>query len=107
MDNSLADYHHVRQALGEIFKGKWISTGISKGGQTTSSIAAAVISRVSADGTESFFVAIFPYCGRSSRKRLLQANTDTQEAEDPCPLRVLQQLAAKDATEAADIEVDE
>lgn len=35
VDNSLADYHHVRQALGEIFKGKWISTGISKGGQTT------------------------------------------------------------------------
>lgn len=35
VDNSLADYHHVRQALGQIFKGKWISTGISKGGQTT------------------------------------------------------------------------
>ena len=31
---------------------------------------------------------------------MLQANTDTQEAEDPCPLRVLQQLAAKEATEA-------
>ncbi|MBQ9666005.1 MAG: aminopeptidase [Bacteroidaceae bacterium] len=35
VDNSLADYHHVRQALGTLFKGKWISTGISKGGQTT------------------------------------------------------------------------
>lgn len=35
VDNSLADYHHVRQALGALFKGKWISTGISKGGQTT------------------------------------------------------------------------
>lgn len=35
VDNSLADYHHIRQALGTIFKGKWISTGISKGGQTT------------------------------------------------------------------------
>ena len=35
VDNSLTDYHHVRQALGTIFKGKWISTGISKGGQTT------------------------------------------------------------------------
>lgn len=35
VDNSLADYHHVRQALDEVFKGKWISTGISKGGQTT------------------------------------------------------------------------
>ncbi len=34
VDNSLADYHHVRQALGQIFTGKWISTGISKGGQT-------------------------------------------------------------------------
>ena len=35
VDNSLADYHHVRQVLGQPFTGKWISTGISKGGQTT------------------------------------------------------------------------
>ena len=33
--NSLRDLHHVRQTLGQIFKGKWISTGSSKGGQTT------------------------------------------------------------------------
>ena len=44
--------------------------------------------------------AIFPYCGRSSLKRLLQAKTDTQPAAETCPLRVLQQLAAKDVTEA-------
>lgn len=35
VDNSLRDYHHTRQLLGQLFKGKWISTGISKGGQTT------------------------------------------------------------------------
>lgn len=35
VDNSLRDYHRVRQALGSVFTGKWISTGISKGGQTT------------------------------------------------------------------------
>ncbi len=35
VDNSLADYHHVRQVMGKLFTGKWISTGISKGGQTT------------------------------------------------------------------------
>ncbi|MCI6803873.1 MAG: aminopeptidase [Prevotellaceae bacterium] len=35
VDNSLADYHHVRQTMGQLFTGKWISTGISKGGQTT------------------------------------------------------------------------
>lgn len=35
VDNSLRDLHNVRQTLGKIFKGKWISTGISKGGQTT------------------------------------------------------------------------
>lgn len=35
VDNSLRDYHHVRQVFGTIFSGKWISTGISKGGQTT------------------------------------------------------------------------
>jgi len=35
VDNSLRDLHHVRQTLGKVFLGKWISTGISKGGQTT------------------------------------------------------------------------
>lgn len=35
VDNSLRDYHHVRQLFGNIFTGKWVSTGISKGGQTT------------------------------------------------------------------------
>ena len=35
VDNSLGDYHHVRQVFGQLFTGKWISTGISKGGQTT------------------------------------------------------------------------
>lgn len=35
VDNSLRDYHHVRQVFGSIFNRRWISTGISKGGQTT------------------------------------------------------------------------
>ncbi len=35
VDNSLKDLHHVREIFGRIFQGKWISTGISKGGQTT------------------------------------------------------------------------
>ncbi|MCR4613362.1 MAG: aminopeptidase [Bacteroidaceae bacterium] len=35
VDNSLADLHRVRQSLGTVFHGKWIATGISKGGQTT------------------------------------------------------------------------
>lgn len=35
VDNSLRDYHHIRTLFGKVFKGKWISTGISKGGQTT------------------------------------------------------------------------
>ena len=35
VDNSLHDYHHVRSLFAPIFRGKWISTGISKGGQTT------------------------------------------------------------------------
>lgn len=35
VNNALADIHHVRSVFGNIFKGKWISTGISKGGQTT------------------------------------------------------------------------
>lgn len=35
VDNSLRDYHRVRTAFGTLFTNKWISTGISKGGQTT------------------------------------------------------------------------
>lgn len=35
VDNSLRDYHHVRTLFGSLLVGKWISTGISKGGQTT------------------------------------------------------------------------
>ena len=30
-----ADYHHIRQLFDQIYTGKWISTGISKGGATT------------------------------------------------------------------------
>jgi len=33
--NSLVDLHNIRQTLGEIYHGKWIATGVSKGGQTT------------------------------------------------------------------------
>ena len=33
--NSAADYHRITTVLKHIYKGKWISTGISKGGQTT------------------------------------------------------------------------
>ena len=35
VDNSLRDLHNVRITLGQLFRGKWISTGASKGGQTT------------------------------------------------------------------------
>ncbi len=35
VDNSLADLHRVRLSMGTVFRGKWIATGISKGGQTT------------------------------------------------------------------------
>lgn len=30
-----ADYHHIRELFRAIYPGKWVSTGISKGGQTT------------------------------------------------------------------------
>lgn len=33
--NALADLHSVRQLFGKIYDGKWIATGISKGGETT------------------------------------------------------------------------
>ena len=34
-ESSADDLHAIRQALKDIYPGKWISTGISKGGQTT------------------------------------------------------------------------
>jgi len=30
-----ADYHHIRQIFDELYNGKWVSSGISKGGTTT------------------------------------------------------------------------
>lgn len=35
VENSLYDLHHVNKTFHEMYKGKWIATGISKGGQTT------------------------------------------------------------------------
>lgn len=35
VENSLGDLHNVNTTFRQLFKGKWISTGISKGGQTT------------------------------------------------------------------------
>ena len=34
VDNSTADLHNIRETFGKIFTGKWVSTGISKGGST-------------------------------------------------------------------------
>lgn len=34
-ENSAYDLHNVNQTFRELYTGKWVSTGISKGGQTT------------------------------------------------------------------------
>lgn len=34
-ENNSADIHNINQTLREVFKGKWIATGISKGGQNS------------------------------------------------------------------------
>jgi len=41
VDNSLGDLHNVRQMMGKIFGGKWLATGISKGGSTCAYYRAA------------------------------------------------------------------
>lgn len=35
IEQASADYHHIVKLLKTIYKGKWVSSGISKGGQTT------------------------------------------------------------------------
>ncbi|HMQ45843.1 MAG TPA: S28 family serine protease [Saprospiraceae bacterium] len=35
LKQATADLHHIRQLLGQIYSDDWVSTGISKGGQTT------------------------------------------------------------------------
>lgn len=35
LENATADLHHINQIFKQIYKGSWVSTGISKGGQTT------------------------------------------------------------------------
>lgn len=34
-DQAMEDYHYISNQLKKLYKGKWISTGISKGGETT------------------------------------------------------------------------
>lgn len=34
IQQAAADYHHIRELLGKIYKSPWIATGISKGGET-------------------------------------------------------------------------
>lgn len=33
-EQDAGDYHYIRTLLGKVYKGKWIATGVSKGGQT-------------------------------------------------------------------------
>ena len=35
IEQATADLHHIREVLGSVYKKDWISTGISKGGETT------------------------------------------------------------------------
>ena len=35
LKQATADLHHIRQLFGRIYQGKWVSSGISKGGATT------------------------------------------------------------------------
>ena len=35
LKQATADLHHIRQLFGQIYTGKWVSTGVSKGGATT------------------------------------------------------------------------
>lgn len=35
LEQATADLHHINELFRKIYKGKWVSTGISKGGQTT------------------------------------------------------------------------
>ncbi len=35
LEQETADLHHVRSLLGKLYRGPWLSTGISKGGETT------------------------------------------------------------------------
>lgn len=35
LEQATADLHRVREIMGEVYKGKWVSSGISKGGATT------------------------------------------------------------------------
>jgi hypothetical protein len=34
VEQDAADYHAIRQLFGQIYKGKWVTTGVSKGGQS-------------------------------------------------------------------------
>ena len=104
VDNSLADLHHVRQAFGQVFPGKWLSTGISKGGQTTMFYRAtypedvdvsvsyvAPLNRAVEDGRHEPFLA--KQVGtKAQRKQIFQAEQELMKRKERF-VPLLEQLA--------------
>lgn len=96
VDNSLKDYHHVRQSFGTIFTGKWISTGISKGGQTTMFYRAtypndidvsvsyvAPLNKSIEDGRHEVFLSK-TVGKKSERKKIKQAQYEFMKRKNTC-----------------------
>ncbi len=96
--NSAYDLHRIRQLFGKIYKGKWISTGISKGGQTTMiyrmyfpddvdfSVAyVAPLNRGVEDGRHEIFLK--KVGTRAERRKILSVQKELlQRREELCPL---------------------
>ena len=94
VDNSMNDLHRVRQTLGQLFTGKWIATGVSKGGQTTmfyrvtypddvdvSVSYVAPLNRSVEDGRHEIFLA--KQAGtKSARKKVLKAQKEILKRRD-------------------------
>ncbi len=89
VDNSLRDYHRVRWAFDDVFIGKWISTGISKGGQTTMFYRATYPEDV--DLSVSYVAPLNRALEDGRHEKFLESEVGTKEERDAI-LRAEQEL---------------
>ena len=94
VENSVNDLHRIRQIFGEMYAGKWISTGISKGGETTifyrtfypedvdiSVPYVAPLNRALEDGRHEPFIAK-KVSTKENRKRVKEAQVELLKRKD-------------------------
>ncbi len=95
VDNSCNDLHNIRQTFGKIFSGKWISTGISKGGSTCTYYRAAYPNDV--DATVAYVAPISRAQEDGRHEKFLNKKVGTKEDRKKMHALQLEYMNRKDS----------